>query len=515
LLNGMQWQGSGGHQNGRLLPIYIAAKMLNDSQIMGQVTANSRFQEVATHFYVDQAVINLPRSNSVPPPQPYTAANLGMPEWCGGSKMDPQNSLAWTQGQYYASGYRFINGAPNCGTIAAILLMGGRAEISHEPLFGYIIDRYYPAQRPTGNGAFSGDGNGVQPFVRDMWDVHISGGTPPPYVPPVDPPVDPPPVNPTFAIGDRIQVWTQALVCSSATTSAPVGNQDPPNLGTIVEGPVGPDAQDITWYRINYDNGVDGWSRKADIIKSLAPPASTFAVGDRIKVWRTTWANSTAAITNPIASQPTEAAGVLVEGPVNNGADNIVWFRVNYDTGVDGWSGADNFIKLSSGNPPTPPTGFGVVVDPNGNWSFEDAVDFAGWTVTGHYEMCTSSPARFATDGLKLVALNSGNLSPNAVLTKTVATTAGKTYVLNYKFGVQSYNQNSQSIRVKATGTSPLAEVTGSMNGDGSGISRWQSGPTLTFVANGPSTVIEFKDISTLTEYGDLLLDEVVLVVID
>jgi hypothetical protein len=53
------------------------------------------------------------------------------------------------------------------------------------------------------------------------------------------------------------------------------------------------------------------------------------------------------------------------------------------------------------------------------------------------------------------------------------------------------------------------------MNGDGSGTSRWQSGVTLTFVANSPSTVIEFKDVSTATEYSDLLLDEVVLVVID
>lgn len=137
----------------------------------------------------------------------------------------------------------------------------------------YHIERYYPTERPTGDGGFSGDGNGIQPFVRDMWDVHINGGTITP------PPVEPPPPTPVV-----------------------------------------------------------------------------FAVGDRIHVWRSTWVNSTPSVTTPIGSQATDATGTIVEGPVNTGTDGIIWFRINYDNGSDGWSGADNFVKDSPGQPATAPS---------------------------------------------------------------------------------------------------------------------------------------------------------------
>jgi hypothetical protein len=351
LLNaGMQWQPNGGHNLGRLLPLYLAGKLLNDPQLLAKAKGTSPFQEMNNHFFVTPAIINKPRSPNTPPPKPYTQDMLGMPEWCHKFPGDPNDSAAWdnySDPGFYASGYRFINGGPNCGTVATILLMGGRSEIDQEAFFKYHIERFYPRSRPTGNGGYSGNSNSIEFFVRDMWDVHINGGTPPTYIPPTDPPPGPNPV-PAFAVGDRIQVWGRAAVKSAANSTSAAGYQDMPNLGTVVEVPAGPDAQNITWYRIDYDNGVDGWSSQADFNKSLSPPATSFKKGDTIKVWRQTWVNSTASITTDARSMPADSTGRILDGPRTNGNDNIIWFQIDYGNNIVGWSGADNLTKIGS-----------------------------------------------------------------------------------------------------------------------------------------------------------------------
>ena len=511
LRNGMQFQANGGHQNGRLLPFYIAAKMLNDSEMLDRLSGNSRFQEIATHYFIGQTQIDTPRAPTGPgnprPNKPYTKSMLGMPEWCFASANDPNNSAAWDdEGAVWTSSpYRVINGGPNCGTVATILLMGGRAAVNHEPFFTYYVDRYYPRYRPGQNAPFSGNSNEVQPFVRDMWDVHIDGrGT---VTAPSPPGPDP---SVTFAVGDRIQAWGGAGVKSSPEATTTEGIQNQPNLGTIVEGPVGPDAQGVTWFRIDYDDGPDGWTSRAQFIKSQSPPASSFAVGDRIKVWRETWAHSSASLASGIGTQAANATGVILQGPVTNSTDNRIWFLINYDGGIDGWSSADNLVVNSA--EPAPPPYPGTVVDPAGNWGFEDGMN--QWTVSGHYEHLISAPSRFAAEGFGFVGFNTGQLAPSAVLSRTVATIPGRTYVLRHKIGVQSFNQNLQILGLKVIGASELAHVIRTVNGDNLGKSRWFDVDPVTFVADGPSVVIEFRDFSQNTDNIDILLDDVVLVIL-
>jgi hypothetical protein len=365
LENGMQYWGSGGHQNGRLIPVYLAGKMLNDGQILARASGNSPLQELLTHFFVGRSQIDTPRSPPTPtyplPNKPYTEAMLGMPEWCFGYPGDPNNSAAWDNSEgFNYSGYRYVNGGSNCGTVATILLMGGRAEVNHEAFFTYHIDLYYPRQRPTGNAAYSSNSNGIQPFVRDMWDVHIRGLT----APPVDPPVDPPVGTSSFAVGDRIQVnfVAPAAVYASAASTNQTGTQAGINLGTIIAGPVA--NGNVKWFQINYDNGVDGWTNESAFSKSYSPPYSTFAVGDSIQTWRTTYVNSTASTNNLVGQQSANVQGTIVEGPIGPDGSNIVWFKINYSSGVDGWSGADNLKKSSSpplSTRPSKPTGLRVV----------------------------------------------------------------------------------------------------------------------------------------------------------
>ncbi len=353
---GMKWVPNGGHQGGRLMPIYIAGKMLNDPEILSLASGKSPFQEMSNHAFVTQNDVNTPRASHNPPFKPYTTDMIGMPEWSS-SGMSPYTSSEWTAGSngtWWGVPYRSSNGALNIGAVATILLMGGRAEVNQEAYFRYHIERFYPRERPTTTGnlpAFTGEGNGIPLFVRDMWDIHINGGTPPAVVNPAV----------TFAVGDRIQVWRSTWVNSTASTTTPIGSQAINSLGTIIQGPVGPNSENITWFKIDYDNGTDGWSGVDNFVKTtVAPPAVIFAEGNRIQVWRSTWVNSTASVTTPMGSQATNAYGTIVQGPVGPDGDSITWYRIDYDSGPDGWSGLDNFIKVPTGAP-SRPTGLRIV----------------------------------------------------------------------------------------------------------------------------------------------------------
>lgn len=259
---GMQWQPNGGHQHGRLMPLFIAAKVLGDSELLARCNASkSGFQEFAQHWFVTQTDINTPRSNSSI--APYNQSHLGMPEWnSGGPGERNQASSDWN-----ATGYRFINGGPNSAVVATIILMGGRADINHEPLFRYIIERYYPTSKGGAAHILPSYGDAPMLFTRDMWEAYISGTT----TPPTDPPVET-----TFVVGDRIQTANNTNVRATGTLLGTLlGVQVQGVLGTIVAGPVM--ADNITWWQVNYDNGPDGWSGGDNFIKSTnqgTPPSA-------------------------------------------------------------------------------------------------------------------------------------------------------------------------------------------------------------------------------------------------
>src|SRR5207248_8015188 len=63
------------------------------------------------------------------------------------------------------------------------------------------------------------------------------------------------------------------------------------------------------------------------------------------------------------------------------------------------------------------------------------------------------------TEGVQGVQFNSGQRTPNGVLSQTFATTPGATYNLSFDLGVYSYQSSAeQSAQVRAHGSSPLME---------------------------------------------------------
>ncbi len=138
------------------------------------------------------------------------------------------------------------------------------------------------------------------------------------------------------------------------------------------------------------------------------------------------------------------------------------------------------------------------------NGSFESGA--TGWTTTGN--LVIGSPYSVATHGTKLVAFNSGDLTPNGVLSQTFATVAGQTYTLAFDAGVIANNTNSQNLLVTVVGTSSLLSQSIVINGLGGLATRWVP-QSFTFVADSASATLTFRDQSATSGSLDLLLDKV------
>lgn len=83
------------------------------------------------------------------------------------------------------------------------------------------------------------------------------------------------------------------------------------------------------------------------IVPPPPDPVVTFAIGDRIRTLNATNVRATGALSGTLlGAQISGSAGTIIAGPIEK--DDITWWQVNYDTGADGWSGADNFTKVIS-----------------------------------------------------------------------------------------------------------------------------------------------------------------------
>lgn len=177
---GMQWQPNGGHNLGRMMPLFLAANVMNDSEMFEQLKqANGPFQEYYNHYYILQEDIDRPRaqgSNAAP----YTQAMLGIPEWSSGGRFEQSQASSNFVGDV---GYRYINGAPNCGVIATILLMGKRDTLEHEAYVRYISERYYPTFKTNAAGTLPSYGDDIALFTRDMWEAYLTNDVVPPSIP--------------------------------------------------------------------------------------------------------------------------------------------------------------------------------------------------------------------------------------------------------------------------------------------------------------------------------------------
>lgn len=184
-VTGAVWQENGGHNQGRKMPLLLAATVLNNAAIRayGDRALHNIFQEDRQTFYVSMAEVLLTNSSSWDPdlrggtPIPYSLEDIGLAEWgITHIKRAAGDNKAWT------ANYRTVSGSGTIGHVLTAHIMGLRAVWNWEPIFDYY-DRYWEIEKNT-----RVSGNTPSQFERDMWVAYRSLVAPPDAPPVVLPP---------------------------------------------------------------------------------------------------------------------------------------------------------------------------------------------------------------------------------------------------------------------------------------------------------------------------------------
>lgn len=257
---GGAWFDDGGHNIGRLAPLMVAATVLDDSNLKAKIDGTQLgFSEYCQTFFVTQADVDLARYTADGRPRlPYTTANIGMPEWGEKHTSNPSRD-----GNNWNAYYRDICGGQLTAPAMVARVMGIRSLSKWEQMYLYQERHINYEQGSSYKGEFNY--NPTPPFHKQFFNAFktytpgtsTGGGT-------VTPPV-------TFAIGDRVEVSKNTNVRNTGSLSGTLlGVQLALAKGTIIGGPIGKDANNITWWQMDYDTGVDGWSGQDNFVK-IAP----------------------------------------------------------------------------------------------------------------------------------------------------------------------------------------------------------------------------------------------------
>jgi hypothetical protein len=135
------------------------------------------------------------------------------------------------------------------------------------------------------------------------------------------------------------------------------------------------------------------------------------------------------------------------------------------------------------------------------NGSFEQ--DYAGWSASGHQEIVSGA----ASDGTKAVRFNGTQSPADSVLWQSFATTAGKSYLLSFDYGVYSPKADSGALKVTVQGNGSLLSQLLAQSGGSPGIPYQTS--RYVFTADADSATLQFTDVSPLSPPVDCYLDHV------
>lgn len=172
------WWPNGGHNLGRKLPFLIAAKALNDTEMMSYSTVESSgrraWHEDEQHFYVSSEQIDRQPSLNSDGSRPYvdriayTHEHLGIADWTSNRHTELHRATPrWTG--WSGSGYRFANGGPNVGQVAAAMLSGLESAWDAPAFFDYIRERYWPSEEGKRQNAF----NQIYLFHAEMFEKAV------------------------------------------------------------------------------------------------------------------------------------------------------------------------------------------------------------------------------------------------------------------------------------------------------------------------------------------------------
>ncbi len=239
-----------------------------------------------------------------------------------------------------------------------------------------VVEGYITINIASGNN-FSTDNSGgtTQVCAPGMLYNSVTGakcdGATGLYNPPVSPMPSPNPVvtnppappagtgiTPKFALGSKVKtVGSFVRVRATASTSGIIyGSKNNGEKGTVMKGPI--NAGGMNWWNINYQTDPDGWTAEKYLVldttsNQTPPPAPTlltlaehkkfydgrvFLIASNVNVRATASATGTILGTHNSGDMGTIVADSVF-------ADGYVWWKVDFDTGVDGWVNQDFFSR--------------------------------------------------------------------------------------------------------------------------------------------------------------------------
>ena len=197
----------------------------------------------------------------------------------------------------------------------------------------------------------------------------------------------------SFKAGDIVRAKVAANVrATGALTGTLLGTQAVGSYATVVGGGVQNSVDKFFWWNLNFITGADGYVGEDGV--ELAPVSTAFKAGDRVQTLNSTNVRSSPVISAAtlLGSQPTNAIGTIVGGGMLDSSGTFSWWNINYDSGVDGYSGGDN-LKLYSAA-----TTFTVMTAKAGNGSGTVACNPSTCTANiGSSVTLTATPATGST----------------------------------------------------------------------------------------------------------------------
>ena len=163
--NGGEWYNNGGHNQGRKMPLVLAAKVLGNEDILayGDKEKHFIFADDQQHFYVSQADVELTNSPSWDPDErggatPYTTDDIGIAEWSQRHSDRPTFDNA-----NWGATYRHVNGPAQFTQILAANLMNVKDDWNWSPVFDYF-HRYYEIEKTDRLSSV---------YTADLWEAYV------------------------------------------------------------------------------------------------------------------------------------------------------------------------------------------------------------------------------------------------------------------------------------------------------------------------------------------------------
>jgi len=162
-----------------------------------------------------------------------------------------------------------------------------------------------------------------------------------------------------FIAGDRVTISSGPLNvrADADISSALIGKQSSGSQGTILSGPTA--SGGFNWWKIDYDNGPDGWSAENFITKAISggntglqitmTPGNSakFSTGDHILVSaKSLNVRDVPSVSGAtLGKQMIGNSGTITGGPAI--ANSFNWWKVSYDNGMIGWSAENYLVKIT------------------------------------------------------------------------------------------------------------------------------------------------------------------------